>query len=63
MKKKDKVYMVRFSEEDWKLINKIAKKNGTWAATWIREVVIRELIKMGKRKEGESKIREIARWE
>ena len=54
--------MVRFSEEDWKLIDDLAKKEGTWAATWIREVVIRELIKSGRRKKVKSKIREKDRW-
>jgi predicted DNA binding CopG/RHH family protein len=59
---KAKSLAVRFSAHDWSIINQIAKKNGTWASTWIREVVINELVRLGKRKEeAKSGIREKGR--
>lgn len=57
-RKKIKVMAVRLTEEDWLIINKIAKKNGTWSGSWIRAVILKELVRLGKRNNDESYIRE-----
>lgn len=57
-RKKIKVIGVRLTEDDWSIINKVAKKNGTWAASWVRVVIIKELFRLGKRNNDESYIRE-----
>ena len=62
MNKKVKAFTLRFSEKDWEIITKLVKSNGTWASAWIREIVINELIRLGKRKEDvKSGIREKGR--
>lgn len=48
---------VRFSAEDMKLIDKVSKRSGMWPATWVREIVILELIRQGERKSHSSTIK------
>lgn len=48
---------VRFSVEDMKLIDKVSKRAGMWPATWVREIVILELIRQGERKSHSSTIK------
>jgi predicted DNA binding CopG/RHH family protein len=61
MKKKIRGLTVRFSEEDLATINQVAKKNHTWSSTWIRQIVIRELVKLGRRKDNIDYTREFGR--
>ncbi len=53
--------MVRFSEEDLRIINSVAKKSNMWAATWVREAVLEKLVRLGKKKDVVSNIREYGR--
>lgn len=55
--KKTKLMVIRFTEEDLKNINKIANKNGIWGGTWVRTVILQELVRLGKRKNFDSHIR------
>ena len=48
---------VRLTEEDWVIINKIAKKNHTWGGSWVRSVIVKELVKLGKRDNDDPNIR------
>jgi hypothetical protein len=57
-RKKIKVMGIRLTEDDWLIINKIAKKNGTWPGSWVRAVILKELFRLGKRNNDESYIRE-----
>lgn len=61
MKVKNRSVYVRFSEDDYKIIDQIAKKKKTWKGTWIREVIIKELVKIREKKSHESNVRERAR--
>lgn len=57
-RKKIKVMGIRLTEDDWLIISKIAKKNGTWPGSWVRAVILKELLRLGKRSNDESYIRE-----
>lgn len=57
-RKKIKVMAVRLTEEDWLIINKLSKKNGTWSGSWARSIVLKELVRLGKRSNDEPRIRE-----
>lgn len=52
---------VRFSVEDMKLIDRVSKRVGMWPATWVREIVILELIRQGERRSHSSNIKGRAR--
>jgi hypothetical protein len=58
MRKKTKVIAVRITEEDWNIVKKISKKNGTWSGSWVRSLILKELVKLGKRTNDEPYIRE-----
>ncbi len=47
MKTKPISLYVRFSKEDAELIDRIAKKRGMWKGAWMREVIIKELVRLG----------------
>lgn len=49
MKKNVGALCVRFMAEDLKSIEKVSKKSGIWASTWVRKIVLDELHKKGKR--------------
>jgi len=58
MRRKSKVLAVRLTEEDWAIIKKISRKNGTWAGSWVRGVILKELVRLGKRADTSPYIRE-----
>jgi predicted DNA binding CopG/RHH family protein len=58
MRKKTKIINVRLTEEDWTLIKKMCKKNGTWSGSWVRTLVLKELVRIGKRANDDPHIRE-----
>ncbi len=58
MRKKTKIINVRVTEQDFQIIKKMCKKNGTWAGSWSRAVILKELVRLGKRDTDEPHIRE-----
>ena len=52
---------VRFTPEDMKTIDNISMKAGMWSSTWIRHVIIDELIKKGYKKKSTTLIKERTR--
>lgn len=61
MSKKTDAITVRFTAEDMESICKISKKEGMWASSWIRSVVIERLVKIGKKKKSNNSIAEYGR--
>lgn len=61
MKKKTETICVRFTQEDMKSIDKLAKKMGMWPGSWIRCVVLEHLQKTGNKKKTPTHIREYVR--
>jgi len=57
-RKKIKVMSIRLTEDDWLIIDKLTKKNGTWPGSWVRAVILKELVRLGKRNNEEPHIRE-----
>ena len=61
MNKKVETLAIRFTVEDMESIDKISKKEGMWASSWVRQVVIERLIKLGHKKKGKNHIMEYGR--
>lgn len=61
MRKKTKIINIRVTEQDFHIIRKMCKKNGTWSGSWARELLLKELVRLGKRGNEDSHIREKVR--
>jgi len=58
MRKKTKIINVRVTEQDFQIIRKMCKKNGTWSGSWARALLLKELVRIGKRENDDPYIRE-----